>query len=152
CTSPASQPCGGADLSSDPNNCGSCGVVCAQNAVCQGGQCLCKSGLTYCPGTGACLQTCPQPTCEQQDLTACYDNQAGAVICVATSSNGAHCGSCDSICSESGTTCVGGKCVCSDGLTFCSQRGCVDLANDQDNCGDCGNACDGDKTCIGGTC
>jgi len=33
------------DVSSDPQNCGACGVVCTGGTVCSGGHCSCPTGL-----------------------------------------------------------------------------------------------------------
>jgi hypothetical protein len=44
---------------------------------------------------------------------------------------------------------VGGECA--PGLTECALR-CVDLANDPNNCGACGNVCPPNVSCVGGVC
>jgi hypothetical protein len=41
------------------------------------------------------------------------------------------------------------RCACPDGMVSCGNT-CVDLMNDDDNCGACGNACAG--TCVSGVC
>jgi len=43
-------PAGCVDLSSDNNNCGSCGRICSGGTTCQGGSCACPSGQTDCGG------------------------------------------------------------------------------------------------------
>lgn len=40
---------------SDPNNCGSCGNVCPQNAVCRYAECECQEGHIWCQNFGACI-------------------------------------------------------------------------------------------------
>jgi hypothetical protein len=40
---------------------------------------------------------------------------------------------------------------CGAGQTFCGGR-CVDLNNDSNNCGTCGNICGGGTACVNGTC
>src|SRR5271154_5070739 len=44
---------------------------------------------------------------------------------------------------------VGGECVVP--LVQCEQK-CVDLSNDPDNCGACGNMCTPGVACVGGQC
>jgi hypothetical protein len=80
--------CGGRciDVSADPANCGACGNVCARNAGCHGGDCVCDAEFTYCPGTAACFDLDRDP---------------------------ANCGGCGQRCSED-ETCREGACVGSD--------------------------------------
>jgi len=73
-------PAGCVDLSSDNNNCGSCGRICSGGTTCQGGSCACPSGQTDCGGT-----------------------------CVDTKTDPANCGGCGISC-EPGTTCQNGLC------------------------------------------
>jgi hypothetical protein len=102
------------DLTTDPSNCGACGVPCQPHAVCvptqvgavTNGQCQCPSSLTLC--NGAC-----------SDITTDPNN----------------CGAC-------GMACATGQ-VCSptaDGGGAC-QSSCLPVALDPNNCGTCGNVC-----------
>jgi len=68
------------DLSTDKNNCGLCGDVCANNQVCNSSMCACASGTSDCNGTCADLQTA-----------------------------NANCGTCGNACSA-GTVCTNGVC------------------------------------------
>lgn len=60
---------------------------------------------------------------------------------------------CGKKCCKKGFVCEGGECVspCAPGDTDCDGT-CVDLENDEDNCGACGNPCAGDEACMGGEC
>lgn len=49
------------DLSSDPQNCGSCGTSCGA-CICTSGFCEGPPGLTFCSGTGACANLRTDPS------------------------------------------------------------------------------------------
>lgn len=57
---------------------------------------------------------------------------------------------CEGVTCKPGASCVGGECVCS-GLADCGEV-CADLTNDYDNCGACGDGCDGTEHCEDGQC
>ena len=55
------------DLTTDQQNCGTCGNACGAGQTCQAGQCQCSAGLLACDGTlrasdashcGSCTTTC----------------------------------------------------------------------------------------------
>ena len=71
--------------------------------------------------------------------------------CVDLQSDDFNCGSCDTICSDPGTSCQQGTCSCRPGYTKCGDE-CVDLKNDNADCGRCGNPCSADEICGGGVC
>jgi hypothetical protein len=130
-----------ADLSKDPNHCGSC------NAACNG------PGLTCTPGMDGGFGTCE---CEDSTLTACPD--AG---CVDLTMDPLNCGCCGNGClpgDGAGTlTCLvdnGGSCNCPGTTVQCAQCGtCVDTNWDPNNCGGCGGVCPpGVSSCDGGMC
>ncbi|MBA2519349.1 MAG: hypothetical protein H0V24_06765 [Chloroflexia bacterium] len=126
-TCPANQTsCSGTcvNLSSDLNHCGECGAVCesrlvaveCRNGVCEGSSC--ENGLTFCGAADGCRDT-------TQDID--------------------HCGGCQQPCVNA--DCAGGVCIgepdpdqCGVGLSDCGGV-CVDLDDDDLNCGECGNDC-----------
>lgn len=103
------------DSSSDPRNCGGCGVQCATGASCQEGQCTCPFGTVQCGGV-----------CRTSDYFESNQN----------------CGTCGNACGG-GSACNGGECVCPGGDTFCSGacRGDAYFESSSSNCGTCGNTC-----------
>ena len=70
--------------------------------------------------------------------------------CVDTRTAIDHCGGCDQPCDQA---CGGGECVnnCDNFQDQCGDS-CTDRDIDPLNCGECGNACDGDETCLNGNC
>ena len=131
------------DTRFDPMNCGSCGKTCsAANGVggCSTGNCIiasCNTGFRDCNGTAT---------------DGCETN---------LNSDNMNCGSCGLVCTPANGSggCNGsGKCQitgCNTGFKDCDGNpvnGCeVDLNNDSNNCGACGNKCTG-MTCFQGQC
>jgi hypothetical protein len=91
-------PCGGqcVNVSTDPNNCGTCGNVCATGTSCVNGQCGCPTGTTLCGGQ--CVPSCT----------------GGQVLNPTT---------CQCEC-PIGASLINGECVCPTGTTACG-RECV---------------------------
>jgi hypothetical protein len=140
------QHCGGgsavcgdacADLLGDPVNCGTCGHKCDLGNVCSDGGCglSCQTGYKQCP------------------------NDAGLSTCINPQTNDYNCGMCGTTCT-SGTRCEAGLCslTCQLGLAACAEpvdgsdsgatvERCVDLIVDPNNCGSCGNTCEGGTFC-----
>jgi len=167
--------CAGAcvNTSTDPKNCGSCGIDCGGN-ICKAGvcdPCNCPDALICCGGScvdpqsdnnncGACGNVCDTKsglTCENG--LCCiggWANCSGA--CVDLESDNNNCGSCGNVCSPAGSlACHGGLCVsktCEDlGLTTCSgTTTCVVISNDPNNCGACGVVCPTGQACVNGQC
>ncbi|HLK35557.1 MAG TPA: hypothetical protein VKU41_02310, partial [Polyangiaceae bacterium] len=163
----ASQDCAGArcgsagtcvDTSTDPSNCGSCGVACPNGAKCSDGACTCPASAPL-----ACAGACIDPTADHANCGGCgnactngYRCSAGA--CVPCSSTDAkcsgvctdlsvdvdNCGSCGKVC-PSGAVCSGGNCACpSADPSVCPTTGgnqCVNLTDDHNNCGGCAGVC-----------
>lgn len=128
------------DTSSDPANCGGCGIACTNS-----------NGSTAC-ASGVCAPKCDTV---HADCDGRPNNGCEADLTAATS-----CGTCSTQCllpSVCGATGSGYGCrTCeSRGLSTCDAGGgnkvCSDLANDPNNCGSCGLVCPG-GTCKGGHC
>ena len=134
-----------ANLSADPENCSSCGNVCAGvggTPVCEFGAC----GISSCSaGLGDCTSA---PGCETNLMTSA-----------------AHCGFCGNACSFAHATahCVQGTCqmlACDNGYGDCdgnAANGCETYtASNVLNCGTCGNACapqaNTSVACVNGSC
>ncbi|PYH44748.1 putative extracellular cysteine-rich protein [Aspergillus saccharolyticus JOP 1030-1] len=141
CTSQATQnkgpcyDCGpgksppGANLMTDPKNCGACGNPCTGGGSCVAGKC--------------------------QTQNQCSDGQNNcAGQCVNTMTDVNNCGTCGTKCSN-GQTCSNGKCQtqnqCSGGQNNCAGQ-CVNTMTDVNNCGTCGTKCDTGATCSNGWC
>jgi hypothetical protein len=126
------------NTANDPMSCGMCGHACAANGVCVSGTCKCTSA--------------------NPDLCD--------AVCTDVSTDPAHCGSCNKSCDfgHVDTTCSAGVCAttgCSHGYADCNGdlakggagNGCETyLDGDPKNCGGCGRACGGTKSCSGGQC
>jgi hypothetical protein len=85
--------CNGAcvDPTSDPTNCGGCGLACDAGATCQLGTCVVTEA------------SAPAPTGCDAGLTDCFG------LCVNLADDPANCGVCGGFCAE-GNTCQGGVC------------------------------------------
>jgi hypothetical protein len=127
----------------DPNNCGSCALACAPGSVCVAGNCACPT--IPAPDGGIVL---PGPT-------TCNGH------CTNTATDPNNCGGCagsDGVVCPFGSVCSGGGCLdrcpvqnqCPGGPD--GGTTCVDLNNDRQNCGACGNACLSGAQCQVGQC
>jgi len=130
------------NISRDKNNCGGCGIQCAD--ICDNGECGCRDG-EYCPDSNMCK-------------LLDRDNQ--------------NCGACGNVCppnphgpppTGASRSCVQGTCnalACQNLRFDCNKNlfepdtdGCeVNGASDVNNCGGCGNVCDAGQRCFNGNC
>jgi len=149
CSSPEGCPVGKTfcdrdcyDLQTSETHCGDCETRCGTGEYCMNGACgVIGQGGSDC----------------RSDWLVC------GMDCVNPQTDPENCGECGHACSP-GRECQGGECVCSAGTTECTMtplRGisarkgltfCTDLDTDEDNCGECGNACRSDQVCEDGHC
>ncbi len=139
----------------DPDNCGDCGVVCAEGrgTVCHNGACVCGLVTEGCGGTS--LSTC------------CPPPAPGAMrYCANLQTDGNNCGGCGMQCDPlQANQCGNGQCVCGDSIHACAgtvdavccadvtgAASCVDARTSFDHCGTCDNACVFGETCRDGAC
>jgi hypothetical protein len=142
---PNTRQCGGVcdNLDFSVQNCGACGKACAApphaTAVCSKGVCgfMCDSGYTKCGDKCVDVRSQTETNNCGSCFNECDDPPPGAVeLCFAASKPG-----CD------GDSCCGFR--CGPGLSICrdssGSSSCVALSTDSENCGSCGNACDGSE-------
>ena len=170
--SPGTVLCAGrcVDPTSDPANCGGCGVSCGTSGVCVGGVCTgvaCAGGLTWC--SGSCVNTasstahcgrCNNPCAPGLDCVSGVCRLGTCAMgllrcsgaCVNPNFDGQNCGACNRVC-PGGTQCRAGACVsvCGTGGLFCGGV-CVDSLTDPSNCGACGRVCGSGTRCNRGSC
>jgi hypothetical protein len=122
-----------ADLTNDPQNCGSCNNVCAPGLVCIPGPEVADAGPDGGPGPGPGSCGCPNGLLLSN----------GQCLDLATDSH--NCGSVGATC-PGGQVCLARQCRCvgADGGT--------NLETDDLNCGTCGVACAATATCQAGAC
>lgn len=162
-------------LDRNPQHCGACGATCQAGQECSNGICVasCPAGRTRCGDQcvdvrstashcGSCTQACAEGV-------ACVDGACGADascqdgvcacdageqdcsgVCVDTTTNAFHCGSCDIEC-PTGQVCEGGLCICAAEQLLCGTS-CVDAQSDEQNCGGCGTSCGTSESCVAGSC
>lgn len=169
----------------DDDNCGGCGAACAPGLHCWNGTCQ-QCYPEYISGCAVNVDCCdPSLYCQQNSslssCVACMGTICGDSLCVDTTSDAQHCGSCDAPCAPGGycyqgqcTTCTppdygcSGNSECCSGYcetygasgsacgtcngTVCGESLCVDLNSNQAHCGSCGFACTGGATCQFGIC
>lgn len=153
-------PAGGAgtcaSVMTDPENCGTCGVRCAdgRGTACVAGHCVC--GISDVGCVGASDSTCCPPVAD-----------GGMPYCASFLADSTDCGGCGHHCdARIGGTCSGGECHCGTfDATTClgtaassccvdgtGQGMCADTTTDRFNCGGCGIACQLGETCNAGQC
>lgn len=164
-----------ANASTDPSNCGGCGIECPYNTECVGGLCKCAAGTADCDGQkdngcevdttsaagncGGCGKTCASNQLCAQSLCECAsgfgdcDGNAENGCEVDTRLTAAHCGGCAKPCGAN-EECLAGSCDCTVGFLDCdAQAGCETPATDPAHCGTCQTVCkDLLPVCNAGTC
>ena len=146
--------------STDPENCGGCGLWCRQASfsgqMCCSGTCV---GINSDPDNcGGCGNACPEGApcidgycsalgCMDSRLTECGRS------CVDTLYSESDCGECGNACPD-GQRCISGTCdTCfNEGFIFCVASGCTDISSDRMNCGRCQHTCTDLEVCMDGEC
>lgn len=125
---------------------------CSAGLTCTNGRCTgCRAGLTSCvpfAGGGGGITVCVDTKSNPNDCGACGNQQTQANICAA----GQECQG--GICQPSSTGCAAPT---PDACPMDGGRGggrvaCVDRQTDPLNCGECGNACADNQSCVTGHC
>jgi hypothetical protein len=161
-----------ANTQTDPNNCGGCGLEfsCGSGGVCIAGVCDCppSANVMECTGPNA---GCADLSKSELNCGTCGNGCAGgqggvfeaciASSCVACGGENEPCcdnaglalisGCAPGLTCEGGAGAVGSKCTCAAGSSKCGDA-CVDLANDEQNCGECGMACGANEVCTADGC
>lgn len=133
------------DLWENKSHCGTCEIACRIDQICFQGLCHCPHGQTEC--NGRCLDTLNDP-----------DNCGGCGVENEPQQDVFICGSTRNKCPK--LVCDDGTCVkqtCPDPLKLCCAENllggtCINVANDPQNCGDCGIVCAAPKSCQNGNC
>ncbi len=122
-----------ANLGNDPNNCGTCGMVCPGLQTCESGVC----GLSCPKGTADCnMPQLPTDTCQTTLGTNKNCNFCGDT-CALPNSN-SQCTEVNGVGTCNLGTCLPGYANCDSIVT----NGCeVNTNTDANNCNSCGNAC-----------
>jgi len=158
-----------ANVATDSNNCGGCGIMCRTGTSCQSGQCLaimcsgatpdvcgntCVNRLTDVNNCGTCGRVCPTGSTCTNGACICSDPSTVACtqtnMCANLATSTTNCGACGRNCGTGGT-CVSGVCMCAPGAVMCNGS-CALLATDLNNCGTCGNRCATNGSCVSGVC
>lgn len=166
---PGLEACAGVcvDTRFDPENCGGCGSLCADDEVCLDGSCE-----TSCGGLELCDDRCVDLRYDPDNCGECgygcledeVCNEGGCSSgcgvgtelcgdrCVDTNVDPLNCGSCGRACDDE-WVCRDGECSfgCVGGTENCGGA-CVDILSNSSHCGGCGNVCPPGEACLGGGC
>lgn len=143
------------DTRTDAENCGLCGLSCAdgRGTFCENSVCVCGSVRLGCLGSEGSF-CCPPVG----DRTNRY--------CANFRADARDCGGCGVECDERvADRCGAGRCVCGESRTGCEGTDestccrdsfdmveCRDLTIDRFHCGECDNACETVESCANGNC
>jgi hypothetical protein len=143
-----------ADLTTDPNNCGSCNNQCTVDAggtFCTNSGCssVCQPPDTNCPGAKKPNPTtpyCANLSTDPHNCGSCAGDDAGALC-----PNGDSCLPTDQVPTAPGNCCGPGF------NAYCTAGGCTNLNGDETttgvpSCGTCGTACGAGQVCSNGKC
>ncbi len=130
-----------ADLASDYQNCGSCGVVCATGTTCSSGQC---SGEPCAPGFTLCAATCVDLSTDHSNCGACGTSCDNAHVCGNGVCVAATCEPDQGTCTVDADCCTG---ICASGNDRC---GCI--PSSATGCGVDSDCCQSTDVCINNTC
>ncbi|MBR4984332.1 MAG: hypothetical protein IKY83_01150 [Proteobacteria bacterium] len=102
---------------------------------------------------GKCVEGICQITCDETHRDCNEKLEDG---CEADLTSIEHCGGCNLLCQDenaSDAQCVDGECrfTCKEGMASCGGN-CINIKEDDENCGYCGNKCEGNAQCINGFC
>lgn len=138
------------DVSTDPNNCGVCGVVCGAGLACVDGrcdtqsECRCPEG-EVCDENGDCVVECGSTLCRPGE-SCCGE------VC-STLDTVENCGACGKRCEGESPHCQYGKCVSECAPQTCESQN-AQCGTVNDGCGtslECGE-CDEGKVCASNRC
>ncbi|BEJ03367.1 hypothetical protein CcaverHIS641_0105420 [Cutaneotrichosporon cavernicola] len=119
------------DFTSDSWNCGGCNQRCAEGATCDNGVCKCPAGQELCGGL----------------IVGLPYERIGS--CTKVLTDYLNCGGCSNYCDGE---CLNGQCrPCASGFRQC-RNGCVNVQNDNYNCGECFKSCGQGSNCVNGKC
>jgi hypothetical protein len=161
CSEGPEEPCFGIcpDFSSDPGNCGSCGMSCG-TGTCVASTCTCPVGQTRCMLPGETDFSCYNTASDANNCGSCGNACETGETCISGVCRG--CGGdgepcCSFPACEAGLTCNAGTCSCPGGGSFCTNSGgvsyCTDTMTDEYNCGSCNVNCGRvPVSCMAGEC
>ncbi|MBQ8035855.1 MAG: hypothetical protein IJ268_02575, partial [Proteobacteria bacterium] len=122
---------------------------CGMDEADAGMNCQALAGISE----GKCVEGACQITCDETHRDCNEKLEDG---CEADLTSIDHCGGCNIQCKDdnaSDAQCVDGVCrfTCKEGMASCGGL-CINIQSDDNNCGYCGNKCEGDAMCIDGFC
>ncbi|MBQ8037362.1 MAG: hypothetical protein IJ268_10235 [Proteobacteria bacterium] len=129
------------DPQNDALNCGACGLACAETQICVDGACGCAEGLEACGSRCLNLEALHLDSCTECKQGYCDPNGDKSLGCVLNEDLHA-------------VTCTSAYVTCLETHLNCDGRvlnGC-EVEKNNENCGECGHACDPGWRCKNGSC